>query len=139
MKVCYELAQHAATKGNSPVGAVIVRGEEIVSRGEEAVKTKNDITSHAEIEAIRQAVIQLKTKDLSECVLYSTHEPCIMCAYAIRFHKIGKVVYRNKAAYLGGASSSMPLLITTEVPPHWNAPPVIIHLDPGFNASGKGS
>jgi tRNA(adenine34) deaminase len=51
-----------------------------------------------------------------------------MCSYAIRFYKIAKVVYLHKANYLGGISSSMPLLITENVPPHWGNAPIIIHL-----------
>lgn len=53
---CLILAKQAAGKGNSPVGAVIVKDNEIISEAEEAVKTKNDISCHAEMEAIRQAV-----------------------------------------------------------------------------------
>ncbi|WP_169337650.1 nucleoside deaminase [Segetibacter koreensis] len=129
IKRCETLSKQAALKGNQPVGALITRNDEILSEAEEAATTKNDITCHAELEAIRLAVQQLKTNDLSDCVLYSTHEPCIMCAYAIRYHKIKKVIYQNKASYLGGASSSMPLLTTSEVPPHWGPAPLVIYLD----------
>jgi len=96
---------------------------------DESSKNKNDITCHAELEAIRLAVKKLKTNDLSDCILYSTHEPCIMCSYAIRFHKIKKVVYQHAVNYLGGVSSSMPLLISKEAPPHWGEVPVIVHLN----------
>ncbi|MEO6843959.1 MAG: nucleoside deaminase [Ginsengibacter sp.] len=130
MRLCEKLAVAAAEKGNPPVGAIIVRYDEILSEAEEAGKSKNDITCHAEIEAVRIAVKKLKSTDLSECVLFTTHEPCIMCSYAIRFYKIKKVVYRNTVDYLGGISSSMPLLITGDVPPHWSKPPVIVHLPP---------
>jgi len=51
-----------------------------------------------------------------------------MCAYAIRFYRIEKVVYLNKVKYLGSVSSSMPLLTTSEVPPHWGRAPVIVHV-----------
>ena len=125
---CLALAKQAAEKGNSSVGAVVVKDDEIISEAEEAVKTKNDISCHAEMEAIRQAVKILNTNDLSACILFTTHEPCVMCSYAIRFYKIREIIYLVQSKYLGGVSSSMPLLITTEVPPAWGEPPIITHL-----------
>ncbi len=122
---CETLAAQAAEKGNSAVGAIIVKDGEIISRAEEAVKTKNDITCHAEMEAIRMAVKKLKTNDLSSFTLYTTHEPCVMCSYAIRFHKIKQVVYLHQSTYLGGITSSFPLLTTDRVPPGWSNPPVV--------------
>ncbi|KAA9040530.1 nucleoside deaminase [Ginsengibacter hankyongi] len=128
IKHCELLAEEAAAKGDAPVGSIITKGDEIIAESIEASKNKNDITCHAELEAIRLAVKNLKTNDLSDCVIYSTHEPCIMCSYAIRFYKIKKVVYQHAVNYLGGNSSSMPLLISKEVPPHWEEVPVIVHL-----------
>jgi tRNA(adenine34) deaminase len=128
IKQCELLAEKAAANGDVPVGSVIIKADEIISEANEAAKYKNDITCHAEIEAIRLAVKKLKTNDLSDCVIYSTHEPCIMCSYAIRFYKIKKVVYQHAVNYLGGVSSSMPLLSSKEVPPHWGNVPVIVHL-----------
>lgn len=128
MQRCRALANTAAAKGESPVGAVIVKDDKLISEAMEAGKSKNDITCHAEIEAIRFAVEKLETNDLSDCILFTTHEPCLMCSYAIRFHKIKKLVYQNTVKYLGGISSSMPLLTTNEVPPHWGKAPVIVHL-----------
>ena len=128
MQLCEKLATAAATKGNSPVGAIIVKDDKILCEAEEAGKSKNDITCHAEIEAVRIAVKKLNSTDLSECILFTTHEPCIMCSYSIRFYKIKKVVYKNAVDYLGGISSSMPLLISDDVPPHWPKAPVIVHL-----------
>ena len=129
IKLCESLGTQAAAKGNQAVGAIITKGNEIISEAEEATKSKNDITCHAEIETIRAAVSKLKTNDLSDCVLYSTHEPCIMCSYAIRFYGIKKVVYLHAAKDFGGVSSSMPLLTTADVPNHWPVAPVIIQLE----------
>ncbi|GAB1396808.1 hypothetical protein MASR1M65_15850 [Saprospiraceae bacterium] len=86
---------------NPSVGAVIVKNGEIVAETE-AGKSKNDITCHAEIEALRLAVKKLQSNDLSECVMYSTHEPCIMCSYAIRYYRVKKLVYLHDVDYLGG-------------------------------------
>jgi tRNA(adenine34) deaminase len=79
------------------------------------------------MEAIRLAAKNLKTNDLSGYTLYSTHEPCIMCSYAIRFYRISKIIYLKQADYLGGISSSMPLLVTDQVPPHWGDAPELVH------------
>ena len=128
IRLCELLAEEAAAKGDVPVGSIITKGDEIIAEAIEASKNKNDITCHAELEAIRLAVKNLKTNDLSDCVIYSTHEPCIMCSYAIRFYKIKKVVYQHAVNYLGGNSSSMSLLTSKEVPPHWAEVPVIVHL-----------
>lgn len=125
---CLALGKQAAEKGNSAVGALIVKEDSIISGAEEAVKTKNDITCHAEMEAIRQAVKTLMTSDLSDCILYTTHEPCIMCSYAIRFYKIKEVFYLQQSTYLGGISSELPLLTTDHVPPGWSNAPTIHHV-----------
>lgn len=131
MKRCEELAKVAGEKGNVPVGSVIVKECEIIAEAEEAGKTKNDITCHAEIEVVRAAVKNLGSKDLSGCTLYTTHEPCVMCSYAIRFHRISKVVYLHPVEYLGGITSSMPVLTTDEVPAHWGKAPEIVRFSEG--------
>ena len=128
MQRCDLLGKAAAEKGESPAGAVITKDDKMVSEAMEAGKSKNDITCHAELEAIRFAVKKMGTNDLSGCVMYTTHEPCVMCSYAIRFYKIKKVIFQNAVQYLGGVSSSMPLLTTHEVPPHWSKAPEIEHL-----------
>lgn len=126
---CESLGKEASTKGDAPVGSVIIKDDEVISEAMEAGKSKNDITCHAELEAIRLAVKKMNSNDLSDCIIYSTHEPCIMCSYAIRFYKIQKVVYQHAVNYLGGVSSSMPLLLVKEVPPHWGDVPVVVHLN----------
>ena len=128
IKRCSILAEEAATKGETPVGSLITRDDEMVCEAIEASKNKNDVSCHAELEAVRLAVKKLQTNDLSRCILYSTHEPCIMCCYSIRYYKIKKVVYQRAVNYLGGVSSSMPLLISKEVPPQWGEAPEIVHL-----------
>jgi len=125
---CNELGRLAALNGNPPVGAVIVCDQTVISEAQEAAKSKNDITCHAEIEALRIAVKHLNSNDLSGCYLYTNYEPCIMCAYAIRYYSISKVIYQNAVPLLGGISSDMPLLTTAHVPAHWAAAPEIIHI-----------
>ena len=126
---CEELGRSAKENGNPPVGALIVVEDRIISEAEEGGRSKNDITCHAEIEAIRVAVNFLQSNDLSDCILYTSHEPCIMCSYVIRFHRIRKVVFLHKVEYLGGYSSSMALLTGMDVPPSWSRPPEVVCLD----------
>lgn len=130
MNRCETLAEKAAQRGEAPVGALIVKDGQLISEAMEAVKTTHDITCHAEIDAIRLAVKKLNTKNLSGCTMYTTHEPCVMCSYAIRFHRITKIVYQYKVDFLGGISSSLPLLTTDDVPPTWGKAPEIVQLMP---------
>ena len=125
LEKCEALAIDAANNGESAVGALIVRDNKIISEAGESTKLKNDITCHAEIEAIRHAVKKLKSNDLSNCILYTTHEPCIMCSYVIRYYRIKEVVFLKPVEFLGGFTSSMPLLISENVPAHWRKPPAI--------------
>ena len=128
MQRCSVLAEQAAANGNSAVGTLIVKDDHVIGEAGEAASSKKDITCHAEIEAIRSALKNIDRKDLSGCILYSTHEPCIMCSYVIRFYKIEKIIYLHKSDYMGGVSSSMPLLVSDKVPPHWSKAPVIMQL-----------
>jgi tRNA(adenine34) deaminase len=128
MQVCEQLGRSAADKGNSPVGCVILIDDQIIAYAEEASKSAEDVTCHAEIEAIRKARLRYGT-DLSMCTLISTHEPCVMCGYAIRFHKIRRVIYKNEVEHFGSITSAMPVLRTSDVPNRWNEGPEIIRFD----------
>lgn len=125
MKECLSLAQVAKERGDSPVGSILVRKGEIIARGIEGGKTHKDITYHAEIEAIREATALLNTQDLSDCIMYTTHEPCIMCAYVIRHTRIPTIVIGLTTGDIGGASSAYPLLKDTGIK-KWGAPPQLI-------------
>lgn len=125
MHACIRLAHIAKERGDSPVGAVIVRDGEVVAQGIEAGKTEQDITQHAEILAINNARRALGTADLSDCVLVTTHEPCIMCSYAIRHHRIPMVVFGLAVGEVGGYSSQLPVLKDSSVE-RWGEPPTVI-------------
>ena len=93
MRQALALAQEAAAHGEVPVGCVIVREGRIVGRGRNRREEKQHTSSHAEMEAIRQANEALGTWRLDDCTLYVTLEPCPMCAGAIINSRIRRVVY----------------------------------------------
>jgi|SRR5699024_10767444 len=125
MRRCIKLAKIAKRRGDSPVGCIIVQNGKIVSEGIEGGKTHNDITYHAEIVAIRNAVDVLSETDLSDCILVTSHEPCIMCSYVIRHHKIKTVIAGMNTGEIGGYSSSCPVLIDDSIE-RWASPPQIV-------------
>lgn len=86
-------AQKAYDGGEVPIGAVIVMQNKIIARGYNQVEKLNDSTAHAEIIALTSAYNFLGAKYLPEAALYVTIEPCLMCAGALYWSKIGKIVY----------------------------------------------
>jgi tRNA(adenine34) deaminase len=125
MKFCIDLAQTAKDRGDLPVGSVVVQDGVIIAEGIEGGKTKKDITYHAEIEAIREANIITANSDLSDCILYTTHEPCIMCSYVIRHAKINTVAFGLSVVETGGVHSFYPILTDTKIKV-WGKPPRIV-------------
>lgn len=89
-------AKKARHKGCYSIGAVIVKGNKVISRGSNRVKIDNDPTSHAEIVAIRSATKKLGSRYLEGCVLYSTHEPCPMCAAAAIWAKMSGIIFGSQ-------------------------------------------
>ena len=125
MRRCIELARHAIASGDSPVGALIVDGDEIVSEGVEAVRARRDATAHAELEALRAAFATRRSRDLTGCTLYTSVAPCIMCAYAIRLARISVVVCGAGSGDDGRAVSGHWVLTDARVAPS-RPPPVVI-------------
>ena len=93
MRVAIEEARIAAEHDEVPIGAVIVCGGRIIARGHNLTETLTDVTAHAEIQAITSASDYLGGKYLADCTLYVTVEPCLMCAGALGWSQIGRVVY----------------------------------------------
>jgi tRNA(adenine34) deaminase len=125
MNRCIELALTAKKRGDHPVGSVVVQGGRVIGEGIEGGRTFNDISRHAEMEAIREATQLLKSQDLSGTVLYTTHEPCIMCSYMIRHTRIEMVVTGIKVPETGGFSSAYPLLLDKTIK-KWGNPPGLV-------------
>ena len=93
MRLALQEAQQAMSKGEVPVGAVVVCRDQIVARAHNLTERLNDVTAHAEMQAITAAADTLGGKYLTECTLYVTVEPCPMCAGAIGWAQLGGLVY----------------------------------------------
>ena len=124
MQRCIELAQMARQSGDTPVGSLIVRNDQIIGEGVEGVRARLDVTAHAEIEAIRQACRNVHSLDLTGSLLYTTAEPCWMCSYAIRQTRISQVVIGATVPSVGGFSSRHPILVDPEIG-CWPSPPSV--------------
>ena len=93
MRRALQEAELAFAEGEIPVGAVVVSQNRIIARAHNLTETLTDVTAHAEMQAITAAANLLGGKYLNECTLYVTLEPCVMCAGALGWSQIGKVVY----------------------------------------------
>lgn len=93
MKKAFTEALKAYEKGEVPVGAVVVSNQKVIARAHNLTETLTDVTAHAEMQALTAAANLLGGKYLNDCVLYVTLEPCVMCAGALGWSQIGKVVY----------------------------------------------
>ena len=95
MREAIRLADESVRNGGGPFGAVIVKDGEIVAGSANSVTVDNDPTAHAEVNTIRQACRKLGTFDLSDCVIYTSCEPCPMCLGAIYWAHIKRIYYGN--------------------------------------------
>ena len=93
MQKALQEAQIAFEQGEVPVGALITIGERIIAKAHNLTEKLTDVTAHAEMQAITAASEYLGGKYLMDCTLYVTLEPCVMCAGALYWSQIGKVVY----------------------------------------------
>ena len=93
MRLAINEARKALQESEVPIGAVIVADGAVVGRGHNLVETLCDATAHAELQAVTAASSTLGGKYLNECTLYVTVEPCVMCAGAIAWSQVGRVVY----------------------------------------------
>ena len=93
MKQALAEARQAADRGEIPVGAVVVCKDRIIARAYNLTETLTDVTAHAEMQAITAAASTLGGKYLNECTLYVTVEPCVMCAGAIGWAQLKRLVF----------------------------------------------
>ncbi|HEV2593755.1 MAG TPA: nucleoside deaminase [Sphingomicrobium sp.] len=102
MRRALDLATEAALAGEVPVGAVITRGDEIIAEARNAMRTSNDPTAHAEMQAIRAAGRIIGTSRLDDCTLWVTLEPCAMCAAAAAIARLKGVRFAAEDPKGGG-------------------------------------
>lgn len=101
MQEALKEARYAYEEGEIPVGAVVVCEGRIIARGRNATERLQDVTAHAEVVALTAASNYLGSKYLPNCILYVTLEPCPMCAGALAWAQIGRVVYGASDAKRG--------------------------------------
>ncbi len=93
MKTAIEEALKAKEAGDHAVGAAVARERDLIGKGGQRIKRDNDPTAHAEIVAIREACKTVGSRHLEDCVLYTTHEPCPMCASAAVWARMRGIVF----------------------------------------------
>lgn len=93
MKQALKEAQYAYEEDEVPIGAIVVCNNQIIGKGYNQVEKLTDVTAHAEMIALTAASNYLGSKFLEECEIYVTIEPCLMCAAALRWARIGKLIY----------------------------------------------
>lgn len=106
MNQAFILAKKAKNHDDVPIGAVIVRNNKIIARGENRVQKSKNPTLHAEIVAINKACKKLNAKFLDDCDLYVTLEPCAMCATAISFARIKNIYFAATDEKGGGITAN---------------------------------
>lgn len=103
-------ARKAYAQDESPIGAIIVRNDEVIARAYNQVETLKDATAHAEMLALTQAQAAVGDWRLTDCILYVTKEPCPMCAGAIVHTRLQKVIFGASDPKAGAAGGAMNLL-----------------------------
>jgi tRNA(adenine34) deaminase len=109
MAMALDLAREAGNSGEVPVGAVVVSEDRVIGRGRNAPIERNDPTAHAEILAIREASAAIGNYRLEGGTLYSTIEPCVMCAGAAVTARISRLVFGARDLRFGGVRSKFQL------------------------------
>ena len=122
MDRCFKLAAIATSQGESEVGSIIVLNGEIIGEGYEKSRQLKDVTRHAEVVAVLDAIQKHGTCE--GAILYSNAEPCILCSYVIRHYKIASVVFSKYCGELGGTNKKFNIL-TTNVIKSWGVAPTV--------------
>ncbi|MFP8894949.1 nucleoside deaminase [Chryseobacterium sp. EZn1] len=115
MKMALQEAEAALEKDEVPIGCVVVSNNRIIARAHNLTETLNDVTAHAEMQAITSAANFLGGKYLKDCTLYVTMEPCVMCSGALSWSQISKVVIGARDEQRGFINKHLSLHPKTEV------------------------
>lgn len=128
MRRCQELARVAQEAGNTPVGAAIVRDGMLVAEAAERSPRGPRAFAHAELLAVEAALAELGAGSVEGATLYSTAEPCILCGFAIREAKLGRVVIGRPSGEIGSVRSRFEVLAADWVQ-RWGSPPEVLWWD----------
>lgn len=109
-----ELAREAVSNENTPFGSLLVVGDTVVKRSKNTTVTENDITAHPELKLARWAARELNADELADCTMYTSTEPCEMCATAIYYAGLSRVVYSVSGESLANARGETNSGITCE-------------------------
>ncbi len=115
MKLALQEAQTALEKEEVPIGCVIVSNNRIIAKAHNLTETLNDVTAHAEMQAITSAANFLGGKYLQNCTMYITMEPCVMCCGALNWSQISKVVIGARDEQRGFINKNLSLHPKTEI------------------------
>ena len=115
MKMALQEAQYALEKDEVPIGCVVVSNNRIIARAHNLTQQLNDVTAHAEMQAITSAAHFLGGKYLKDCMLYVTLEPCVMCAGALTWSQISKIVIGARDEKRGFINQNVKLHPKTEI------------------------
>ncbi|OVE58145.1 MULTISPECIES: nucleoside deaminase [Chryseobacterium] len=115
MKMALHEAETALEKDEVPIGCVIVSNNRVIARAHNLTETLNDVTAHAEMQAITSAANFLGGKYLRDCTLYVTMEPCVMCSGALSWSQISKVVIGARDEQRGFINKNLSLHPKTEI------------------------
>ena len=115
MKIALQQAQEAFEQDEIPVGCIVVCNDRIIAKAHNLTETLNDVTAHAEMQAITSSANFLGGKYLIDCTLYVTLEPCVMCCGALNWSQISKVVIGARDEKRGFINKNLSLHPKTEI------------------------
>jgi tRNA(adenine34) deaminase len=115
MKMAFHEAETALEKDEVPIGCIVVSNNRVIARAHNLTETLNDVTAHAEMQAITAAANFLGGKYLKDCTLYVTLEPCVMCSGALSWSQISKVVIGARDEQRGFINKHLTLHPKTEI------------------------
>lgn len=115
MKLALQEAEYAMEKDEVPVGCIVVFKDRIISKAHNLTETLNDVTAHAEMQAITSSANFLGGKYLQNCTMYITLEPCVMCAGALSWSQISKVIIGARDEQRGFINKGLQLHPKTEI------------------------
>lgn len=133
MDRCEELARQANRAGNTPVGAVLVLDGIAIAEAAEETPAGPRPFAHAEFLVVERALMLRPRPALQDATLYSTVEPCILCGYAVREARIGRLVLARSAGEIGSIRSRFPVL-TADWVDRWGPPPAVVWFGKGHDS-----